>query len=86
MFGARWEPLENGRWRLIWSEEALRDFFLNNVLIHELGHVLDQRNTTVKDRERYAEWFALEHGYKPTRRAAIAAGALEKLVVRRHHK
>lgn len=86
MYGARWEALGRNRWRLIWSEEALRDFYLNNVLIHELGHVLDQRNTAIKDRERYAEWFALEHGYKPSRREAVAAGALAKLVVRRHHK
>lgn len=86
MYGAQWEPLGRGRWRLVWSEETLKDFYLNNVLIHELGHLLDQRNTTSKDRERYAEWFALEHGYKASRRERMAADALAKMVVRRHHK
>src|SRR5215208_4231280 len=40
MFGARWLPAEGRRWQLLWSEEAIRDFYLNNVLIHELGHIL----------------------------------------------
>jgi len=86
MYGARWEEQANGYWHLVWTDESLRDFYLNNVLIHELGHLLDQRNTTYRDRERFAEWFAVEHGYKPSRRAALAAGALKKLVVKRHHK
>ena len=34
-----------------------------SILIHELGHLLDQRNSTTIDRERYAEWFAIAHGY-----------------------
>ncbi len=86
MYGARWEEQPNGYWHLIWTEEAIRDFYLNNVLIHELGHLLDQRNTKFRDRERFAEWFATEHGYKPSRRKALAAGALKKMVTKRHHK
>src|SRR5436190_3387669 len=39
MYGARWIN-ERGTWQLVWTEEALRDFYLNNVLIHELGHIL----------------------------------------------
>ena len=85
MYGARWE-ITGGRWQLIWTEEAIRDFYLNNVLIHELGHVLDNRNSSHKDRERFAEWFALEHGYKASRRAELAAKAVERYVVRRHHR
>jgi hypothetical protein len=84
MYGARWLPAERGRWQLAWSEEAIRDFYLNNVLIHELGHILDSRNTSHRDRERYAEWFALEMGYKASRRADLARAAAAKYVVRRH--
>jgi hypothetical protein len=84
MYGARWLPAERGRWQLLWTEEAIRDFYLNNVLIHELGHILDSRNTCHRDRERYAEWFALEMGYKASRRAELAQRAAAKYVVRRH--
>lgn len=84
MYGGVWLTPERGRWRLQWTEETIKDFYLNNVLIHELGHLLDNRNTSYLDRERYAEWFAIEHGYKPTRRAELAQAAAKK-VVRRHH-
>jgi hypothetical protein len=83
MYGARWEHAR-GQWRLIWTEAALRDFYLNNVLIHELGHILDSRNRSYLDRERYAEWFAVEHGYKASRRADLAHLAAAKYVARRH--
>lgn len=84
MYGARWSPGGQRNWRLIWTEESVRDFYLNNVLIHELGHILDNRNTSTKDRERFAEWFALELGYKATRRAELAQRAIRKYAVRRH--
>jgi len=83
MYGARWQQAGR-RWQLVWSEEALRDFYLNNVLIHELGHILDSRNSRYLDRERYAEWFALEHGYKASRRTDLAQRAAAKYIVRRH--
>lgn len=86
IFGARWEATGHGEWKLIWNEEAIRDFYLNNVLIHELGHVLDTRNSRSIDRERFAEWFALENGYKPSQRQDLAAAAARKYVRRRHHK
>lgn len=84
MYGARWSPAPRNRWQLIWTEAAIRDFYLNNVLIHELGHILDNRNSTSRDRERWAEWFALEMGYKPTRRTELAQQAVAKYVTRRH--
>ena len=88
MYGARWEPAtrmhSRRQWQLVWTETALRDFYLNNVLIHELGHILDSRNSRYLDRERYAEWFAVEHGYKPSRRAELAQRAAAKYIVRRH--
>jgi hypothetical protein len=66
MYGGRWEQ-RGELWRLHWTPDTIRDFYLNNVLVHEVGHVVDERNTTYVDRERYAEWFAIEYGYKPTR-------------------
>jgi hypothetical protein len=78
MYGGRW--VQRGReWQLVWSEEAIRDYYLNNILVHELGHLVDDRNTGYQDRERYAEWFAIAHGYRPTR-----AAYQPKKVTRRH--
>jgi len=66
MYGGR--CIQDGpSWKLVWTQAAIRDFYLNNVLIHELGHVVDDRNTNQRDRERYAEWFAIRHGYCPSR-------------------
>lgn len=68
MFGGIWS--QSGReWRLNWTASTIKDFYLNNVLIHEVGHVVDTRNTNQRDRERYANWFAIEYGYRPTRTA-----------------
>lgn len=66
MFGGVWSQHGN-RWQLTWTEAAIKDFYLNNVLIHELGHVLDTRNTNSDARERYAIWFATEYGYRASR-------------------
>jgi hypothetical protein len=84
MYGGRWER-ECGSWNLVWTEATIKDFYLNNILIHELGHLLDDRNGGYIDRERFAEWFAIHHGYKPSRRKELAARAARK-IVRRHHK
>jgi hypothetical protein len=82
MYGGRWE--QNGaQWQLHWSEAAIRDFYLNNVLIHELGHLLDCRNTGFRDRERYAEWFAMRYGYLAT--GGRRSRAADHPIVRRHH-
>jgi hypothetical protein len=66
MFGGVWSA-SDGQWTLTWTPENLKDFYLNNVLIHEIGHVLDKRNTRTEDRERYANWFAIEYGYRASR-------------------
>lgn len=66
MFGGEWSQV--GReWHLTWSPDTIRDFYLNNVLIHEIGHVNDQRNTNSAARERYANWFATEYGFRASR-------------------
>lgn len=78
MYGGRWVQVGRG-WQLVWTDDSIRDYYLNNILIHELGHLLDERNTSYSDRERYAEWFAIAHGYRPTRDRGEQRGA-----VRRH--
>jgi hypothetical protein len=85
MFGGRWQQLDGGAWKLMWTVESLKDFYLNNILIHELGHLLDDRNTGYVDRERYAEWFAIRHGYKTSQRFDLARRAANRQVRRRHH-
>jgi hypothetical protein len=80
MYGGRWMQESTGVWKLAWTEAAVTDFYLNNILIHELGHLVDGRNTSYVDRERYAEWFALEYGYKRSRRPSGS-----KRITRRHH-
>ncbi|HZZ30296.1 MAG TPA: hypothetical protein VFE46_20020 [Pirellulales bacterium] len=82
MYGGRWEQDGPASWKLVWTEQALKDFYLNNILIHELGHLLDNRNSRSADRERYAEWFAVQYGYKPTRRFTSPPQELSV----RHHK
>ncbi len=83
MFGGTWKQETPDMWALHWTWDAIRDFYLNNVLIHELGHLVDTRNTSHLDRERYAEWFAIEYGYKPSREEM--ARRASRRVVRRHH-
>ncbi|MEN1679784.1 MAG: hypothetical protein AAGJ46_09325 [Planctomycetota bacterium] len=91
MYGGVWSQPEPNCWTLTWSEASVRDFYLNNILIHELGHLLDDRNTGYTDRERYAEWFAIEYGYRASRgRRGKAVGAetvstRTRPVRRRHH-
>jgi hypothetical protein len=66
MFGGRWVQ-DGNLWRLIWTESTIRDFYLNNVLIHEIGHINDDRNTSFRKREQFADWFAIEYGYRASR-------------------
>lgn len=40
---------------------ALRQFYLRDVLMHEIGHHLDTWSVTRKDRERFADEFAKKH-------------------------
>ena len=80
-YGGSWIHESPGVWKLVWTREAIVDFYLNNILIHELGHLLDDRNSNYRDRERYAEWFADHHG-----RTAQNRPKRPRRVRRRHHK
>lgn len=83
MYGGKWDEVEPGVWTLTWTKRTIRDFYLNNILIHELGHLIDNRNTGYSDRERYAEWFAVEFGYRRT--GGKEARRRQGVVRRRHH-
>lgn len=71
MYGGRWVQ-DGNLWRLIWTENTIRDFYLNNVLIHEIGHINDDRNSSFRKREQFADWFAIEYGYRASRSRSIA--------------
>lgn len=63
-FGARWSHnRDKNSWTCRWTPEGLIDFYRENVLIHELGHLLDKRNNSYIDRERFAEAFAQQYGH-----------------------
>ena len=72
MYGGRWVQ-DGNLWRLIWTETTIRDFYLNNVLIHEIGHINDDRNTSFRKREQFADWFAVEYGYRASRQKRNSA-------------
>jgi hypothetical protein len=84
MYGGQWDEPSPGVWTLTWSEKAAQDFYLNNILIHELGHLVDDRNTGYMDRERFAEWFAVHYGYRHS--GGLVARDYRRAVRRRHHK
>lgn len=67
MYGGRWVHVKKNTWHLVWDERTIKDYYLNNILIHEIGHLVDDRNSNPKDRERYAEWFAIEYGFRADR-------------------
>jgi hypothetical protein len=72
IYGGEWS--RRGKiWRLKWTLDSVRDFYLNNILIHEVGHALDDRNLRTLDRERFANWFAVEYGYRVWKRSLAAA-------------
>jgi hypothetical protein len=51
--------------------------------MHELGHLIDNRNSGYLDRERFAEWFAVHYGYRAT--GGQTARGYRRSVRRRHH-
>jgi hypothetical protein len=83
MYGGRWDQPSPGVWTLTWSEQAAEDYYLNNILIHELGHLVDEKNSSYMERERFAEWFAIQHGYRKSGGSAVRRP--HQVVRRRHH-
>lgn len=67
MYGGHWSQ-DGDLWQLRWTPQAICDFYLNSILIHEIGHINDPRNSSYTDRERFADWFAIEYGYRASRK------------------
>ncbi len=57
-FGGKW-IFENGYWYLQFDRESVKNFYLNNVLIHEIAHHYD-RESKEKDREYFADNFVIQ--------------------------
>jgi len=60
-FGAYWKKIDN-EWFLCWQEDSLRDYILNHVLLHEIGHSLDDIHYGTGRGEKLAEAFAHKVG------------------------
>ena len=66
--GAKWIWNEEEHlWECHWTQESIRIFCLEDVILHEIGHLLDDRNHSTKDREAYAIAFAQQYGNPPKR-------------------
>lgn len=63
--GAQVRRIKKGT-QVTYSRDAIRRFYLRDVLLHELGHHVDAHRSltkTHKKSEGYADWFAQEFGY-----------------------
>lgn len=57
--------IEDGKYHSVqWTKESIKHFYLENILVHELAHVYDRKNTRNVDRERFAEGYVLKYGSK----------------------
>lgn len=55
----RWRS-EEGNWRLVWEPEQVRRYYLYHVFLHEIGHINQPSFYSLRQREAFAENFALE--------------------------
>ncbi len=59
---------DGGKQLLIrFNDDSLREFYLRDVLIHEVGHHVDRLSLarkTRKEAEGFANWFVTEYGFK----------------------
>ena len=60
-FGAYWQNID-GDWWLSWDRDSLREYFLNHIFLHEVGHSLDGIHYGTNRGERLAEAFAHKVG------------------------
>jgi len=86
-YGAKYVVKNPDEWSIQWGLETIRDFYLNNILIHEAGHMDDDRNTSPAKREAYANWFAETYGYPRSEAAAKRhqEQGKRKHIRKRHH-
>ncbi len=59
----RWRS-DGGRWRLVWEPEEVRRYYLYHVFLHEIGHINQPWDYSRRQREAFAENFALEWARK----------------------
>ena len=55
----RWRS-DGGHWRLVWEPEEVRRYYLYHVFLHEVGHINQPWSYSLRQREAFAENFALE--------------------------
>jgi hypothetical protein len=60
-FGAYWQKVDN-EWFLCWDKDSLKEYILNHILLHEIGHSLDGVYYGTSRGERIAEAFACHVG------------------------
>jgi len=65
-FGGKWSQ-EGKLWKLRWTPKTIKDFYLENILMHELGHINDDDNNNPNKREAFANSFAIKYGWKSRR-------------------
>ena len=56
-FGAYWRKMD-GEWWLCWDKDTLKEYTLNHVFLHEIGHSLDNHYYGTRRGEKVAEAFA----------------------------
>lgn len=56
-FGAYWQKIDD-QWFLRWDRDSLKQYFLDHILLHEIGHSLDDLYVGTHKGEKYAEAFA----------------------------
>lgn len=65
---SRWTTdlrFENQEWKLFWTQENLKRFYAENLLLHEIGHHLDSKTrllskTANKQAEEFANQYAIQ--------------------------
>ena len=62
---------------------TLRDLVSEDPDTSRLGHLVDEKNSSYMECESYAEWFAIEHGYRAS--GGGLARRPQQKVRRRHH-
>ncbi len=57
---------EGPSWVLELNEKSLKEFYLRDVLIHEIGHAVEftKRPAGTNLTEEFAEWFVREYGFR----------------------
>lgn len=60
-FGAYWQKIEN-QWFLCWDKDSLKEYVLSHILLHEIGHSLDNVYYGTSRGEKFAEAFACHLG------------------------